>query len=201
MFPSHDHGGVFTGLIGINNSGSFFPSTENEVINTFVSASNDPIPINDVSKEIYKRLYHNLVYLAKRKGTISGLRSLINIWGLPDTVLRTYEFGGKDKVNTNDWDLYRRIFNKDIGSFQIDNDLGKQYDGGVETLWQINPLWSSSAAVSNLTGSIPSTVEFRFKSDIDPAITPSQSIPLQPLWGLKNNTGDTKVFPSHDHRG
>ena len=156
-----------------------FPSHDQEVINTFVSASNDPIPINDVSKEIYKRLYHNLVYLAKRKGTISGLRSLINIWGLPDTVLRTYEFGGKDKVNTNDWDLYRRIFNKDIGSFQIDDDLGKQYDGGVETLWQINPLWSSSAAVSNLTGSIPSTVEFRFKSDIDPAITPSQSIPLQ----------------------
>ncbi len=192
---------LFTGLIGINNSGSFFPNTENEVINTFVSASDEPVPIESVSKEIYKRLYHNLVYLAKRKGTISGLRSLINIWGLPDTILRINEFGGKDKVNSNDWDLYRRIFNNEITSFQIDADLGEQYNGGVETLWKLNTLWSSSAAITGLTGSIPSTVEFRFKSDIDPSVTPTSSIPLQPLWGLRDNSGDTKVLAYLEYNG
>ena len=38
-----------------------------------------PYPIDKVSKEIYKRLFHNMAYLTKKKGTISGLRQLINI--------------------------------------------------------------------------------------------------------------------------
>jgi hypothetical protein len=192
---------IFTGLIGINESGDYFPETGEEVINTFVTASNEPTSIDSVSKEIYKRLYHNLVYLAKRKGTISGLRSLINIWGLPDTILRINEFGGKDKVNTNDWDLYRRIYNKEVNSYIVDADLGRRYNGGIETVWKLNPNWSSSAAISNLTGSVPSTVEFRFKSDINPSTTPSQSIPLQPLWGLRDNTGDNKVLVYLEYKG
>jgi hypothetical protein len=196
-----DNNDIFTSLIGINESGSYFSETNQELITTAISASNTPVPINNVSKEVYKRLYHNLVYLAKRKGTVSGLRSLINIWGLPDTILRIYEFGGKDKINSNDWDLYRRIYNREILTHQFDADRGKEYNGGVETEWKINSLWSASAAVSNLTGSVPSTVEFRFKSDIDPAITPSQSIPLQPLWGLKDNSGDTKVLAYLEYNG
>jgi hypothetical protein len=195
-FDSND---IFTGLIGINESGSYFPETQNEVITTAISASNTPIPINDVSKEIYKRLYHNLVYLAKRKGTISGLRSLINIWGLPDTVLRIYEFGGKDKINNNDWDLYRRIFNKEITTHQIDADRGKEYNGSVETPWKINPLWAGSTP-SSLTGSVPSTVEFRFKSDIDPSKIPLGDIPVQPLWSL-DDAGDTKVLVYLEYSG
>jgi hypothetical protein len=192
---------IFTSLIGINESGSFFPETGKELITTAISSSNSPIPIDNVSKELYKRLYHNLVFLAKKKGTVSGLRSLINIWGIPDTVLRINEFGGKDKVNVNDWDLYRRIYNREIVTHQFDADKGKEYNGGVETEWKINSQWSASAAASNLTGSVPSTVEFRFKSDINPATTPSQSIPLQPLWGLKDNTGDTKVLVYLEYKG
>ena len=110
---------IFTSLIGINESGSFFPETGKELITTAISASNSPIPIDNVSKELYKRLYHNLVFLAKKKGTVSGLRSLINIWGIPDTVLRINEFGGKDKINVNDWDLYRRIYNREIVTHQF----------------------------------------------------------------------------------
>tara|TARA_A100001515_G_scaffold128583_1_gene114921 strand:+ start:8099 stop:14605 length:6507 start_codon:yes stop_codon:yes gene_type:complete len=196
-----DNNDIFTSLIGINESGSYFSETNRELITTAISASNTPVPINDVSKEVYKRLYHNLVYLAKRKGTVSGLRSLINIWGLPDTILRIYEFGGKDKINSNDWDLYRRIYNREIVTHQFDADKGQEYNGGVETEWKINSQWSASAAVSNLTGSVPSTVEFRFKSDIDPATTPTQSIPLQPLWGLKDDGGDTKVLVYLEYKG
>ena len=179
-----DNNNIFTGLIGINDSGSFFPSTENEVINTFVSASNEPVPINDVSKEIYKRLYHNLVYLAKRKGTISGLRSLINIWGLPDTVLRIYEFGGKDRVNTNDWDLYRRIFNKALtisGSKDgIITDFSSEtlfgFDYGFNHSWDIDPL-------------VPRTIEYRFKSDLDPNTLPFQPDIRQSTFYLKQDRG------------
>jgi hypothetical protein len=63
------------------------------------------MPLDDVNKEVYKRLYHNLPYLAKTKGTIPGLRALINCFGIPDTILRISEFGGRDK-DTSTYDYF-----------------------------------------------------------------------------------------------
>ena len=42
---------------------------------------------------------------------MAGLRALITSYGIPDTILRISEFGGKDKVNENDWDYYFNKFN------------------------------------------------------------------------------------------
>jgi hypothetical protein len=191
----------YSSLIGVSAEGSILPATGSEVITNFVTASNDVTPLKRVNQEIHKRLYHNLVTLYKKKGTKAGLRQLINLYGIPDTILRIYEFGGKDKINLNDWDLYRSIFNKEITSHQTDADRGKEYNGGIETPWKINPSWASSSTIAGVTGSVPATVEFRFKSDINPATTPSQSIPLQPLWGLKDNAGDTKVLVYLEYNG
>ena len=47
-----------------------------------------------------------MAYLVKKKGTVSGLRQLINIWGIPNTILRINEFGGKNKDEENDYDLW-----------------------------------------------------------------------------------------------
>jgi len=163
-----DNNDIFTSLIGINESGSFFPETGKELITTAISASNSPVPIDNVSKEIYKRLYHNLVFLAKKKGTVSGLRSLINIWGLPDTVLRINEFGGKDKVNVNDWDSYRRIYNKELISTGSVNHITTFFankgtpDTGLNSDWGVDP-------------NVPRTVEFRFKSRTNPNTLPDCS--------------------------
>ena len=44
---------------------------------------------------LYKRIYHNIPLLLKKKGTISGLRALITAYGIPSTILRINEFGGK----------------------------------------------------------------------------------------------------------
>ena len=62
----------------------------------------------------YKRIYHNIPYLLKSKGTIAGLRALITSYGIPDTILKISEFGGKDKVNANDYDLYFNDFNQNL---------------------------------------------------------------------------------------
>jgi hypothetical protein len=67
-------------------------------------------PIDDYNKEVYKRIYHNLPYLAKTKGTIPGLRALINCFGVPDTILRISEFGGRDK-DTSTYDYFDQQFN------------------------------------------------------------------------------------------
>ena len=54
-----------------------------------------PVPKNDYQKEIQKRIYHNLPYLIKTKGTERGLRALLNCYGVPDTILSIKQHGGK----------------------------------------------------------------------------------------------------------
>ena len=107
---------LYSAFIGTTASGSLFPfpymtgslptPTGYEYVNTAISASDAAVPIDDVNKRIYKRLYNNLPYLLKKKGTLEGLRALINVYGIPDSILRISEFGGKDKINDNDWDLW-----------------------------------------------------------------------------------------------
>jgi len=73
--------------------GEFYQSGS-EQITTFVTASNDPTPDKDILSETYKRIYHNLPYLIKTKGTERGLRALINCFGIPSGSLQIREFGG-----------------------------------------------------------------------------------------------------------
>lgn len=65
-----------------------------EDINLFVTASNDPTPDSDILNETYKRIYHNLPYLLKTKGTERGLRALINCFGIPSGSIQIREYGG-----------------------------------------------------------------------------------------------------------
>ena len=161
---------LFTAFLGFTSEGALFPfpnitgslptPTGYEYIDTFVSASNDYIPLDDVNKSLYKRIYHNLPYLLKSKGTIPGLRALITSYGIPDTILKISEFGGKDKINTNDWDYY---FNKFNYAF---NNNG---DNPIDTTFTLNTDWNSG-------DDRPSTVEFRFKSDETIPTNASQSL-------------------------
>jgi len=84
-----------------------------EYINTIVTASspNALEPLDDINKEIYKRIYHNLPVLLRKKGTPEGLRILMNIYGIPDTILRINEFGGKSTTGSNTWDNFVDQFN------------------------------------------------------------------------------------------
>ena len=156
-FSSKD---IYSSFLGLTPSGSLFPFPEMtgslptpsgfEYIDTFISSSTDAIPLDDVNKRIYKRLYHNLPYLLKSKGTIQGLKTLLNIYGIPDTILRISEFGGKDKINENDWDYYYRKFN-----YALDTK-GTNY---VTTPFIVNPDWNSFNGHD-----VPEAVQLRFKT-------------------------------------
>jgi len=112
---------LYTAFLGLTPEGGLFPfpnitgslptPSKFEYINTFTSASNDYLPLDDVNKSLYKRIYHNIPYLLKAKGTLPGLRALITSYGIPDTILRINEYGGKDKINSNDWDYWQDEFN------------------------------------------------------------------------------------------
>jgi len=114
---------IYSALLGLTVSGSNFnipnvtgslpTPTGFEYINTFITAS-DPNalePLDDVNKEIYKRIYHNLPYLLKKKGTVEGLRTLLTIYGIPDSIVRINEFGGKTSTISNNYDNFQDQFN------------------------------------------------------------------------------------------
>ncbi len=151
---------LFSAFLGITPSGSLLPSTGSELIETYVTASSDVTPLDDVNKAIYKRLYHNLPYLLNKKGTIQGIKALIASYGIPNTILRVSEFGGKDRDNSNDWDYW---YNKFGYSF---------YTSGSTFLSSSFSLNSDWGAVSD----VPGAVEFRFKSDGIPPSNFSQSL-------------------------
>jgi hypothetical protein len=178
---------LYSSLIGLTTSGSNFNNssvtnilptpTGLEYINTFITAS-DPNalePLDDINKEIYKRLYHNLPYLLKKKGTIDGLRSLITTYGIPDTILRITEYGGKDKTNINDWDYWYNYFSY-----------------AFETKQQAQPLIPWLPLLRNFYDSnqviLPDTITLRFKTEG----IPNSSEYSQSIFVKKSNSSDTE---------
>ncbi len=111
-----------------------------------------------------KRIYHNLPYLLKKKGTLEGLRTLVTIYGVPDTLLRIVEYGGKDKTNVNDWDYWYNYF-----SYAFDTK--QQAQPLIPWLPLLRNYYNSEQAI------LPDTITLRFKTNgiPDTPIT-SQSI-------------------------
>jgi hypothetical protein len=181
---------LYTAFLGLTPSGSLFPYPDQtntlptpnglEYVDTLISASNDIIPLDDANKRLYKRIYHNLPYLLKTKGTVTGLRALITSYGIPDTILRINEFGSKDRNNSQDWDLEQRVFN-----YAFDTE-GTNYFS------------SSFVPDSNWdTGNIntPNTIQFRFKTNGIPNSTHYS----QSLWVTED--GDSALILEYTGSG
>ena len=164
---------IYTSLLGLTSQGSslLFPNTTSslptptdfEYINQYVTSSNSGIPLDDINKRLYKRLYHNLPLLLKKKGTVVGLKNLITSYGIPDTILRVNEYGGKDKNNANDWDYWYDEYN--YAYKQNGNNF-------ISSFWTLNSNWASP-------NNVPATLMFRFKTNG----LPTSNIPYsQSLW-------------------
>ena len=163
----------FIGLLG-ENDGSYVPPTGSELITNYIAVNNGevvtnwevtpptetpgyPYAIDKVSKEIFKRLYHNMSYLLKKKGTVSGLRQLINIWGIPNTILRINEFGGKNKDNTDDYDLW---YNRYSYAYTAVAEGQSFPSSSVIIPWA--PLERNRTAGEGIV--VPDSIQFRFKT-------------------------------------
>jgi len=152
---------LYTALLGVTPSGSTFPfpymtgslptPTGFEYINSSIIASNQVVPLEDIEKGTYKRLYHNLPMLLKKKGTTVGIQDLITTYGIPSTILRIAEFGGKDKNESNDWDYWKSKFN-----YKLDSKINPN----ISTEWSLNPEWGTP-------DNVPNTLQFRFKLPTD----------------------------------
>lgn len=102
---------LYYSLFGINEDGSLLPPTGSEHISSYVTSSIATIPAKTLQKEIYKRIYHNIPYLYKTKGTREGLNALGNIFGIPKSILTINEFGG---YNRNTIDGIDSIYNTKV---------------------------------------------------------------------------------------
>ena len=185
---------LYTAFLGLTPSGSLFPfpeitdtlpaDTGFEYVDTKISSSNDVISLDSTNKRLYKRIYHNIPYLLKTKGTIAGLRSLITSYGIPDTILRINEFGGKDKNENQNWDYEQRVFNYAF-------DTGEDSDNFVTS--SFNPSNDFRPGGVGIGSFSPSTVQFRFKSAPIPTGSNNQPSPdirdNQLLW-LSDRSSD-----------
>ena len=190
----------FIGLLGENN-GTFVPPTGSELITNYIAVNNGevvtnwdviqptetpgyPYAIDKVSKEIFKRLYHNMSYLLKKKGTISGLRQLINIWGIPNTILRINEFGGKNKDNTDDYDLWYNRYSYAYTPVAEGQSLASS---SVYMPWA--PLERNRTAGEGVV--VPDSIQFRFKTTGYPSSSVNGNFFTQSLAIKKSSTTST----------
>jgi len=161
---------LYTTFLGLTPSGSSFPfpymtgsiggvvntPSGYEYVDSTISASNDIVPLDDVNKRLYKRIYHNIPYLLKTKGTVAGLRALITSYGIPDTILRINEFGGKDRNNSQDWDLKQDIYNVGLNTTS----------SAFTSSFSLNSKWGAEL-------NSPSSLQFRFKTNGIPSASTS----------------------------
>jgi len=100
----------------------------------------------DISREIWGRIVNNMPFFLKNKGTVRALKGLINIYGIPSTILRVKEYGGPNVPDNK------------TPQFEITRKFTKALDfrGGqsVKTAWAND---GSSARK-------PDTIEFRFRA-------------------------------------
>ena len=151
---------LYSALLGFTPSGSLYnlpyttgslpTPTGYEYINTYITASatGSLVPTEDINAEIYKRIYANLPYLLKKKGTVEGLRALVTLYGIPNTILQVNEFGGQNEINENDYDLWFNQYNYAFDTQRINY---------ITSSFVLNPNW-------NAPGNVPAAVEFRFQT-------------------------------------
>jgi hypothetical protein len=180
---------IYSALLGLTISGSNFnvpnvtgslPTPSGfEYINTFITAS-DPNalePLDDVNKEIYKRIYHNLPYLLKKKGTVEGLRTLLTIYGIPDSIVRINEFGGKTSTISSNYDNFQNQFNYQFyttSSGYVQKDI-------IVSTGSAHGIYGSASYSQdyyggdsfNGNGTSSFSIEFRFKTEGIPTNTGS----------------------------
>ena len=110
-FDQFENSDLIEYILGQGTTGSLFYDAP--PLQTLVTASNEgSISKQDITKEVWKRLYHNAPYLLKTKGTERGIRALMACYGLPSTILNIKEYGGSKPItgslkNTDVANLYK----------------------------------------------------------------------------------------------
>ena len=152
-FDQFENSNLIEYILGQGNSGSAFYDTP--TTQTLISASNGgSIPKQDISKEIWKRLYHNVPYLLKTKGTERGIKALMSCYGIPSTLLNVKEYGGP----TKDVDVLSagyKVFSYEKSGLALGGSTYESSDSFAKTNW--------SSSLTDALSASAKTIEVRIK--------------------------------------
>jgi hypothetical protein len=138
------------------------------------------VPRKDLVIESYKRLYHNLPYLFKAKGSHGGLQGLINIFGITGSILPIKEYGGMNDYQ----DLKGYTTDKiSIGSNNITGSI-------LSPIKRLETTTTSSRAIKSQDLHFID-VSFSPETQIDAAVSASITA-VNPTWVLDNYIGDPR---------
>jgi len=157
-FDQFENSNLIEYILGQGTTGSLFYDTPTN--QTLVTASNaGSVAKQDITKEVWKRLYHNAPYLLKTKGTERGIRALMACYGLPSTILNIKEYGGSTPISglalkdVDPADFYKTFtYQKSSLALKITSSLATN-DYIVRFPWKTN----------NIAGRTSKTVELRIK--------------------------------------
>ena len=150
---------LWTYAMGTDVSGSYGGNTINYTADFSQSVTyanntqaSESFSKEEITKELWKRILNNLPYVYKTKGSERSIRAVTNLYGLPSTILRIYEYGGpQKKPNRHSKIIYDR-FNFGL---RIESHSGT---GGSHLA---GPWAPAEAAIGPRR--YPDTVQFRFK--------------------------------------
>ena len=157
----HTVGTLEIGEYIIGQSNKFYNIGDNQ---SLVTASIEgSIPKGEITREIWKRLYHNAPHLLKTKGTERGLRALMACYGLPSTILNVKEYGGSTTfsgpIKDIDYADYYKTFTYEKSGQALHGD------SGTTTGYFIRTDFSSSLVNQHFTQNqqLKRSIEFRIK--------------------------------------
>jgi hypothetical protein len=105
--------------------------------------------------EVWRRIVNNLPYILKSRGTERGIRSLLNVYGIPQTLLSIREYGGP-KVG-NDWP----VLTEDRYSYAIKFNSGSYLQWASQQIVTNRNDWGQPSLRGKSIA--PMTREFRFR--------------------------------------
>ena len=158
LYTDGDQDDLNLWLNGMNSDGNYTFQTSS--FQTGITASEYTLSGQDEAKSIFKRIYHNLPTLLKSKGSNKFLNYLNTLYGVPETVLYSQEYGGVDKNS----DTSEFVFNKFTYGLKYGNEkysyiykpnVGTENYGFKTLEFRFNPITGSEKQVliAGVTGS------------------------------------------------
>ena len=100
----------------------------------------------DISREIWSRIVNNMPFFLKNKGTVRALKGLINVYGIPSTILRIKEYGGP------------ALSDDATPQYEITRKFTKALD--FRSSQYVKVAWANDSS----TNRKPDSIEFRFRA-------------------------------------
>jgi hypothetical protein len=140
--------------------------------------------LEDVDKQIWKRIVNNLPQILKSKGTKRSIQQFLSCYGIPKTLMNIQEFGGSAPVDGMD---FQELTMHNYGIHISES----AYIGLGRTKHE------SDNVVGLSTDAMPQTIQLRFKSYSQSGqLTPQSVIQSSAYWGVLLQPSGTGSYGS-----